>query len=280
MLLLVFLMLMLGLFALFLGGGLVAQGYLYQNPAERMPLRAALAAILVGGFITLWVWIDQRTPGKYDTFFNFSPYSTAEFNEFEAIRWTGASGGLKLDSSGNPVENAVKFKRSVGGKGGQFVEDGTGNKFEMSGSTSSGGQYMTGAIRVKGPNDPEPVRYNAVLKEEPNTKRKTYTQDRRFVEDKGSRYVEAHQLGTLFIPSTGTIVISLLLNFLLLVVWLAACWPILRFSLTHALIFTAALTAVTMLAVLPVLFKQNRIPKAAPPPPAAILRVADRDFAA
>ena len=44
-----FLMLTLGLFALFLGGGLVAQGYLYQNPAERLPVRAVAAAVLVGG---------------------------------------------------------------------------------------------------------------------------------------------------------------------------------------------------------------------------------------
>src|SRR5712691_1077493 len=47
MLLLVFLMLFLGLFALFLGGGLVAQGYLYQQPVERLPLRAIVAAVLV-----------------------------------------------------------------------------------------------------------------------------------------------------------------------------------------------------------------------------------------
>ena len=279
MLLLVFLMLTLGLFALFLGGGLVAQGYLYQNPAERMPLRAVLGALLVSGFITLWVWIDQRAPGKYDTFFNFSPYSTTEFQEFEAVRWYGAGGALKLDASGNPTETTVKFKRSVGGKGGQFVEEGTGAKFEMSGSTPAGTQYMTGAIRVKGPDDPEPVRYNAILKDEPSTKRKTYAPERRFVEEKGNRYVEAHQIGTLFVPSTGTIVWSLLLNFLLLVVWLAACWPILRFSLVHALIFTAALTAITMLAILPVLFKQNRIPKPAPAP-TAMIWVPDRDFRA
>jgi len=272
-LLLIFLMLLLGLFALFLGGGLVAQGYLYQHPADRMPLRALAGAFLVATFITLWVWIDQRAPGKYDTFFNFASYSTVEFQEFEAIRWTAAGDKLKLDASGNPIETTVKFKRSVGGKGTQFVEEGTSNTFEMSGSTSSGTQYMTGAIRVKGPDDPEPVRYNAKLKEDPATKRKTYTQDRRFEEEKGSRYVEKDQLGTLFVPSTGTVVLALFLNFALLVVWLAAFWPILRFSLTHALIFAAAFTVLTLLAVMPVLFKQNRVPKAppTPPPPAATL---------
>ena len=71
MLLLVFLMMTLGLFALFLGGGLLAQGYLYQQVADRMPLRALGGALLVGAFITLWVSIDRKYPGRYDVFYEF-----------------------------------------------------------------------------------------------------------------------------------------------------------------------------------------------------------------
>ncbi len=271
---LVFLMLLIGLFALFLGGGIVAQGYLYQNPAARMPLRALAAAALVGGFVTLWMLIDQRSPGRYDTFFNFSPHTTVELQEFEAVRWTGAGGKLKLDASGNPTETAVKFKRASGGKGTQFVEDGSGEPFKRNGTTSGGAQYMTGAIRVKGPGDADWVRYNATLKENPQTKEKTYPPEPRFEEEKGSRYVEVHLPGTLFVPSTGTIVVSLLLNFALLLVWVLAFWPILRFSLGHALIFGGALALVTMLAVLPILFKQNRAPKAPAPAPVT-MRAAD-----
>lgn len=265
MLLLVFLMMVLGLFALFLGGGLVAQGYLYQNPADRMAVRALAAALLVAGFVTMWVWIDQKAPGRYDTLFNFAPYSTKEFDEFEAVRWVGAGGKLKLDAGGNYVEAAAKFKRSAGGRGSQFLEEGTGSKFELHGSTPGGAQYMTGAIRVKGPDDPAPVRYNALLRPDKPKTNPEYTPDRRFVEENGSRYVEAHQLGTLFVPSSGTIAISLLLNFALVVVWLAAFWPILRFSLAHALIFAGSLALLTMVAVMPVLFKQNRAPKTAAP---------------
>ena len=271
-LLLVVLMLLLGLFALFLGGGIVAQGYLYQNPATRMPLRALVAAALVAGFIALWMLLDQRSPGRYDTFFNFSPHTTVEFQEFEAVRWMGAGGKLKLDEKGNPTETTVKFKRATGGAGTQFLEEGTGNKFELQGTTAGGAQYMTGAIRVKAADDPEPVRYYATLKEDTRSKEKMYTQERRFVEEKGSRYVEAHKPGTLFVPSTGTIMVSLLLNFVLLVVWVVAFWPILRFSLGHAIVFGLSLALVTMLAVLPVLFKQNRIPKAPAPAPATAIR--------
>ena len=136
--------------------------------------------------------------------------------------------------------------------------------FQQVGSTDAG-QYMTGALRVKGPGDAEPVRYNAVLKEGGAAKSKTYTNERRFVEEKGSRYIEAqpNQLGPLQVPSTGTVVLALLLNFMLVVVWLVACWLVMRFSLGHSLMFTAVLAVITMLALMPVLFKQNR---AAPAP--------------
>jgi hypothetical protein len=270
LLLLVFLMMLLGLFALFLGGGLVAQGYLYQNPAERMPLRALAGALLVAGFVTFWVWVDQRAPGRYDTFFNFAPYSTVEFDEFEAVRWMGAGGKLTLGPDGKPAETTAKFKKVAGGKGAQFVEEGTGNAFEPRGSTSKEGQYMTGAIRVKGPDDPEPVRYDAELsgpKERPIYKE--IDGERRFKEQDGSRYVKMNQPGILFVPSTGTVALALLLNFALVVVWLAAFWPILRFSLGHALIFTGACALLMMLTVMPVLFKQNRVEK--PKEPAAAL---------
>jgi hypothetical protein len=261
MLLLVFLMMLLGLFALFLGGGLVAQGYLYQNPAERMAIRALIAALVVSGFVTFWVWVDQHAPGRYDTFFNFAPYSTVEFDEFEAIRWKGAGGQLKLDADGNPIEMPVKFRRTAGGKGAEFVEEGTNQKFQTHGSTGAV-QYFTGAIRVKGPNDTEPVRYNAVLKEgTPKTSPEFASDPRRFEEQNGSRYVEAHQLGTLFIPSTRTVALALLLNLMLVTVWLVAFWLILRFSLAHAALFAGVFSLIMMLAIMPVLFKPNRQPK-------------------
>jgi hypothetical protein len=271
-LLLVFVLVTLALFALFLGGGLVAQGYLYQQPAERMPLRALIGGLIVGGFIALWVWVDKGKPGRYDTFFNFAPYTTMEFTEFEAVRWVnGGDGKMKLDKNGNPLEVTAKFKRSAGGKGSQFLEVGEKNAaFKMSGTTSDNEQFMTAALRVKAEGEAEPVRYNVQVKEDPRTKTKTYaTDDRKFEEEKGSRYIQEKQLGTLYVPSTGTIVVSLLLNLALLLVWLAACWPVLRFSVGHAIGLAVVGTLVTMLIILPLLFKPNRVPKPLTPPAAA-----------
>ena len=100
------------LFALFLGGGLVAQGYLYQEPADRLPLRALAGAVLVGLFIMMWVLIDRGAPRKYDTFFQFSPYTTREFTEFEAVRWTAnVDGTLNLLELG--VSQARQQEREI-----------------------------------------------------------------------------------------------------------------------------------------------------------------------
>ncbi len=275
MLPLVFVMMLLGLFALFLGGGLVAQSYLYQNPADRMPLRSLIAALLVSGFVTLWVWIDQKNPGRYDTLFNFSGYSTTEFNEFEAVRWRAAGSKLKLDPAGNYVETVTKYKRSAGGNTAPFVEVGTRRKFELNGSFSTGGQFMTGAILIKTQDDPEPVRYNLVLRDGRPKDEPWPTEERKFQEANGSRYVTVDnkgQFSSINVPHGGTVAIALMLNFALVVVWLAAFWPILRFTLSHALIFAGSLALLTMLAVMPVLFKQNRVSKIPVPEPTAWLR--------
>lgn len=271
MLFLVFVMLLLGLFALFLGGGIVAQGFLYQNPAERLPLRSVLAAALVAAFVTCWVWIDRRSPGRYDTLFNFVAYTTADFNEFEAVRWTGSGGKLTRGADGKPNEVVVKFTRPNANA--KFTQEGSGEPFTFLGS-SGATQYMTGAIRIKGPGDAAPVRYDATLKDDTRTKEKVYAERPRFVEEKGSRYVEAEkeaQMGKLFVPSTGTIVGALALNALLFVVWLVAFWPVMRFSFGHALMFAAAMGLLTMLGAMPLLFKQNRDPKPVPAPTAALV---------
>jgi len=250
-LLLTLLLVTMTLFALFWGGGLVAQGYLYSQPADRLPLRAAVAALVVGLFLTMWVGIDKRNPGRYDTFFSFSSYTTAEFSEFTAVRWTSLGGKIRQDAQGQPVETLVKFKRLSGTR---FVEEGTTQEFKLNDST-----MMTAAILVKPDENSEPVRFNAKLV---NGNYPQVKDERRFEEVNGSRYVKAEQLGVMYIPSTGVVVGALLLNFLLFVVWFVALWPVMRFSWGPSLGFAAVLGVVTMLILMPLLFKPNRAPQA------------------
>ncbi len=269
-LLLVLLLVTLVLFALFLGGSILAQGYLYQAPADRLPVRALGAAVLVGGFITMWVWIDKRNPKKYDTFFEFSPYSTRPFNEFEAVRWLSLDGTkLKADTNGQPVEVAVKFKRGTGAKSNLFLEEATGTAFQLNGVGKSGESYMTAAIKLKPEPDTDAIRLNAKLKDDTRSAVKAYTPERVFVEEKGSRYVQADLLGVLFVPSTGTVVLALLLNLVHFLVWFAAFWLILQFTRGHAFALTTLFGLMTMLLVLPLLFKPNRAAPAAEGPTTA-----------
>jgi hypothetical protein len=274
LLLLILVMVVLTLFALFWGGGMVAQGYLYSQPAERFPLRAAAAALLVGIFLILWCWIDKRSPRKYDTFFEFAPYETKPVDEFEAVRWVADPAAaikgkteFKKGEDGKPIEKVTKFKRPGGSKTGAFVEEGTGNHFELSGTPKGGGPpVLTAALLVRPEPGADPIRMNAELKKDDRHGTVTYAPgpERRFTEEGGSRYVKADQLGVLYVPSTGVVVLALLLNLAHFVAWFLAFWLILQFRWSHALGFAAAFGLLTMLMVLPLLFAQTR--KQAPPP--------------
>jgi hypothetical protein len=272
-LLIILVLVALVLFGLFWGGTLLAQGYLYNQPADQLPLRAAAAALLVATFLTVWCWIDRRNPGKYDTFFEFAPYSTKEFSEFEAVRWTAVAGKLKQDEQGRLVETTAKFKRAPGGKAAAFVEEGSGQPFKLNDST-----MMTAALLVKPDEGADPVRFNADLKKGSSVPQ--YTDERRFNEVNGSRYIMADQLGTLFVPSTGVVVAALLLNLAHFLVWFAAFWLILRFGWGHALGFATVFGLVTMLLVMPLLFKPNRAPRTPAPVTAAVVEQPGPRFAA
>ncbi|MBX9626118.1 MAG: hypothetical protein K2X82_20135 [Gemmataceae bacterium] len=253
------------LFVLFWGGALIVQGYLYQQPADRLPIRAAAAAALVAGFLTFWVWLDRRAPGRYDTFFEFAPYTTTAFTEFEAVRWRAdpSGKGFQPGPDGKPAERTSTFRRRPGGKGAAFVDDG-GQTFQLGTSDE-----LTAAMLVKTGDGP-PARFDAELKDEPRTGRKTYFGERRFV-DADARYVRGDQLGVVYVPSDAVVGIALSLNFLLFVVYFVAFWPGLRFELWHAVGLAAGFGLATMLLGMPLLFKPNRAPRAAPP--AATTRV-------
>jgi hypothetical protein len=250
------------LFALFLGGGLMAQGYLYQEPANQLPLRALAGAVLASLFIIMWVMIDRGAPRKYDTFFQFSPYTTREFSEFEAVRWISPDGSkLKLDDSGKRVETTAKFKKGAGTPADKFVEETSGEVFLLNSTGKSGESYMTAAIRVKLEPDGEPIRFDAQTKNDRGAT-VNYAAPReglRFVEQGGGeRYIQADQLGVVYVPSTWGVILALLINLLHVVVWFIVFWPILQFTRGHAFVLTIVFSLVTMLALMPLLFERNR----------------------
>jgi hypothetical protein len=265
--LLTFALVFVALFALLWIVTVVGQAYFYEQAVSRLPIRAAGASLLVSTFLIFWVFLDRRSPGKYDTFFEFAPYSTTNFHEFDAVRWeaTQAAQGkveLKKDAAGKSAEAVTHYKRS-GGKASRFVDEKTGKEFVL-----SDGGMMTAAMVLKPEGAPEPVRFDAVFREDKRTGAKTYpskgNDDRRFAEPAGSRYVMLDQPGVLYIPSTGAVILALLMNLMLFVVWFGAFWPILRFGAGFAFLLTLAFGLLTMFAVMPVLFKPGRAPKLEP----------------
>src|SRR5687767_3279135 len=127
---------------MFWGLALFVQGYLYNQPADRLPLRALVAGLGVALFLTGWTYLNTRATheDKYGVLHRFVATSQVPVNEFEAVRRLGIK-----DEKGQPKEVTVPFKWEPAGAGGQFVEVETGKKFEI--NTSN---YMTVAMLVPG----------------------------------------------------------------------------------------------------------------------------------
>ena len=81
LLILTFAGLVVGFFAFFWGTTLFLQSSLYNAPTTKLPIRAAIAAFLVGGFVTFWTFVNTRAESKdrYGTLFEFNPTSSHEF---------------------------------------------------------------------------------------------------------------------------------------------------------------------------------------------------------
>lgn len=262
-LILIAILLILALFALFWGGGLVAQGFLYNEPAERLPLRAAAAALLVGLFLIGWVLIDRKSPRRYGPIHEFEPVEAKEFDEFDAVHWRAVPGSLaktkpelEKGPDGKPVETVVKVHRQAGNKNAPFLEPNNRTFHLQEGGT------MTGAMIVKLPGTGTPIRFDADLKQDPRMGMVYANDERRFTEAGGSRFVLGTHPGVMFVPSTGAVVLAILINIVHFAVWMIAFWLILRFAFWHAFGFTIICGIATMLIVMPLLFKPHRSPVA------------------
>ncbi len=267
-LLIVFAAVAAALFALLWGLSLILQGALYNTPADHLPARAAVGAAVMAAFLTLWVSLDRKSPGRYGTFFEFSPYDSREFDEFEAVRWSADPAArargkqdVKKDADGKPLETVTKFRRGAGNKAAPFAEPGSNKPFHLQ---EPG--VMTAAIIAKADDAGPPVRFDAVIKKDDRTGVVYATDEKRFEEAKGSRYVNGVQPGVVFSSSTGAVFGAIALNVLHYALWFALFWPVLRFGVGPALLMAAGFGLVTMLLVMPVLFKPGRTPAVVPVP--------------
>jgi hypothetical protein len=228
--------------ALWLLGSFV-QSYAYSEPAGRMPLRAAAGGLILGGFITFWVYVNTRaeTKDRYGSLFMATAETRKDFTEFDAVRRYRPAGDAK-----EGAEKAVPFKRP-GGRSTPFVEVADGKPF-----TLTTADYLTVALEVK--EGDAKARFDAELDDKGK-----YKPNRRFV-DRNRRYIEFGQTNTpseIVAVSRGAFLGAVALNLLCFVAWFVVLWPVMRFTLGHALGLSLVLGGATMLLLMPLLFEKN-----------------------
>lgn len=249
------------------------QGYLYSEPAEKLPLRALAAGVVVGGFITLWTFANTRASAenKYGTFFDFNPVGETEVTAFEAVRRLPKRDERgKFTADGD--EATVAFRQKAGGRPGEFVDD-AGAPFKLMGSHQDTGRaFLTVALLVE-QGDGKKTRFNASLDpKNPNSYAPVGGSggNHQFDEERGSRYLDGDTPAVVYAPSRIAVFAALALNGLMFVAWFAAFWPLLRYSSGHALGLTAACGAATLLILMPLLFKLNKTKAVPQLPPGAV----------
>lgn len=222
------------------GGSMVLQGWLYQNPADRMPIRAAAGGLLMASFLTLWCYIDSREPGKYDTLFEFSALEVTDHDSFDAVM-----------KKRNGDELIIPYKKQAGTKGAtsDFV-DGKGQRWRKNTSDS-----MAIAVLIHEKDKNEPTRFKANLDKNGNFQGEI--SQIRYTDDSG-RYMDADALGRVYRNKTGVLFANIFLNVIHFVLWWMVLWFGLRFSFWHACGIALTIWMFVMLAVQPVLFNQVR----------------------
>jgi hypothetical protein len=212
-------------------GGVVIQGYLYSQPAERVAGRAAAAGVIVAAFFGFWCWLEARSPGRFDTLLNFNPDQTKVFDKF----WT--------ERKGDRGTQEVPYTRGRDDRG-RVVYLGPDNRPWQ---RSDGG--MATAIIVE--EDGEKHRFEAV------TENGAFKDPLRFVEVDGRhRVMTGEALGEITTTRYGLLFGNLLLNAAHLAVWFLCLWLVMDFQWPHALGLGAALCVAFALVVWPVLKEQ------------------------
>ena len=216
-------------------GSVFLQGWLYNDLANRLPARAAVGGLILAVFHTGWTAIYKADPGRFDTLVSFKTETLdGTYDEFQSVRRVGK-----------------EEKKPV-----RFVRRGSSNDFE---STETGKPWnrsdadgMVVAILVKENGRDQPTRFDANL--DPKSGNFRPPEETRYEADGGKRYMDLSALGKVYRKRSFAYMGNFFANFLHLVVWVGVLWPVMRFSLGHAIGIGLGLWAITMLAVQPVLF--------------------------
>lgn len=240
-------------FAAFWGLSLFAQKYLYSEPADKLVLRAAVAGLLLGCFVTLWVYINTRAGGnRYAAIHQFEPFQTLPpADTFEAVH--------TLPPGRTPNTLTRTYERVNTPTGQQYLSVPDANTPDRKPLRFMSPDSMITAITLTDPATKAPVKFEAVL-----VNGRFGGEKFRFQEVGGGRTIEVSQEAkdppvAVTVPSGGVVFLAVLLNVLHLVVWVVCFWPVLRFGLWHAVGLAVVFCAAFTLLIMPMLFDANKV---------------------
>lgn len=226
--LLILLVALFGIFTLVLWGGSVfLQGWLYNDLAKKLPLRALAGGAILALFHTGWCAIYKVDPGRFDTLYSFkTEVLDGKYDEFESIRKVGKN-----------EEKPVKFVRK-----GESADFESADSRKLWHRSDADGMVVAVLIYEKG--SKEPTRFNANLTDDGKFRQ---TDETRYEADGGKRYMDLNGMGKVYRKRSMAILGNLIANLLHLAVWVAVLWPVMRFTLGHAIGIGLALWGITMI---------------------------------
>lgn len=233
-LLLVFLLLLAGLAVVFYVGTLFSQAYFYSQPVPALYWRAPLAALVLTLFFAFWCFLAYKSPGRFNSIFEFSASERQEFKKLWSIK----------------KGKEIPYVARTTGQGRSEYRDADGKPW-----TRSDVEGVVEAIIVEDA-DNQKIRFEAELTPDKKFKAKQ-GESVRYVEVGGRKRVMTDDyLGKIEITRWGYVIANLLLNFLHLVAWFLVLWLVLRFQWSHAFGLALLLVAVFTFVV-PVLIRRT-----------------------
>src|SRR5262245_22909377 len=177
------------------------QGWLYNDLARKLPLRALGGAAALALFHTAWCAIYKADPGRFDTLYSFkTEVLEGTYDEFQSVRQTGKK-----------EQKPVRFVRRGASTDFESVE---GHK--MWSRSDADGMVVADLIQEK--DNKEPTRFNANLNSDGTF---PSTADHRYETDNGRRYMDHNSMGKVYRKRSMAIMGNVFVNLLHLAVWVA-----------------------------------------------------------
>src|SRR5262245_59665088 len=171
-----------GLVALLWTGTLLAQGYFYDSPTDKLEWRAPAAGGALALFLTIWCLIEYSSPNSTGPLHEFTTQQVTEVTKFVSVR-----------RSETGEEKEIPFEsRTIGPNRFDFV-DANASPW----ARAKSGSMVAIIVEEKSGDDVKRTRFNAEMKDGKFAERESrgVKQSLRYVEENGDRYMEEDRIG-------------------------------------------------------------------------------------